>query len=75
MKPVPEISLLNNVPDLYFPVMWFDQGAEIDQEWSDKFKGMVQTPLLLVDIFTYLGIALGSLGIILAALAFMMNRQ
>ena len=64
MKPVPEIDLLSNVSEVYFPVMWFDETAEIDQEWTKKFKNIVQVPFLLVDIFTYLGISVGAICVI-----------
>lgn len=72
MKPVPEIDILSNVSDVYFPVMWFDETAEIDEEWTNKFKNIVQVPFLLVDIFTYLGIAVGALCIIGSVLSLIM---
>ena len=72
MKPVTEIDILSNVSDVYFPVMWFDETAEIDEEWTNKFKNIVQVPFLLVDIFTYLGIAVGALCIIGSVLSLIM---
>ena len=65
LKPKEEISILHNVPDVYLPIMWFDEGAEIDEEWTHKFRNMVQVPFLLVDIFAYLGISVGALCFIL----------
>ena len=50
MKPVDEIDVLKNVSDVYFPVIWFDESAEIDDVWTKKFENMVTTPFLLVDI-------------------------
>ena len=70
MKSVQEIEMLRNVPELFFPVMWFDQSAQIDDVWTKKFKNMVQTPFLLVDIFTYLGISVGVLGVIFSIILF-----
>ncbi len=50
-----------------FPVFWADEGAVIDDENADMYKGMVTTPLLVVDIFIYfIGIACSILGIIVA---------
>ena len=49
--------------------MWFDEGAEIDDEWTHKFKNMVQVPFLLVDIFAYLGITAGGLCLILGTVS------
>ena len=28
--PSPNINILNNVRDLFFPVIWFDEGAEVN---------------------------------------------
>jgi len=61
MMSVEEIGLLKNVPDVYLPVMWYDEGAEIDQKWSRKFKNIVQVPFLLVDIFSYSGMVIGAI--------------
>ena len=61
MMNVEEIGLLKNAPDVYLPVMWFDEGAEIDKKWSRKFKNIVQVPFLLVDIFSYSGIVIGAI--------------
>ena len=71
MKSVDEIDVLKNVLDVYFPVMWFDESAEIDDVWTKKFKNMVTTPFLLVDIFTYLGISLGAVCIIVGIFCFL----
>ena len=49
--------------------MWFDEGAEIDDEWTHKFKNMVQVPFLLVDIFAYLGMTAGGLCLILGTVS------
>ena len=69
LKPKSEISILNNAPDVYLPIMWFDEGAEIDDEWTHKFRNMVQVPFLLVDIFAYLGISVGALCLILGTVS------
>ena len=69
LKPKSEISILHNVPDVYLPLMWFDEGAEIDDEWTHKFRNMVQVPFLLVDIFAYLGISVGALCLILGTVS------
>ena len=61
MMNVEEIGLLKNAPDVYLPVMWFDEGAEIDHKWSRKLKNIVQVPFLLVDIFSYSGIVIGAI--------------
>merc|ERR1712071_507107 len=56
----------NKVDTLIFPVVWVDEGADIDEENLDKLKSMLVTPFLLVDIGTGLLIGIGSLLIILS---------
>jgi hypothetical protein len=56
-----EIVFLKDIKPLpAFPVLWLDEGADIDQENIDKIKSMVTTPLLLLDILKYGMIALGA---------------
>ena len=31
--PSPNINILNNVRDLFFPVIWFDEGAEVNRNF------------------------------------------
>jgi len=62
-----KIVFLQNIKHVpVFPVVWLDEGAEIDQENIDKIKSMVTTPLLLLEIAKWgmlgLGIALTLLG-------------
>ena len=70
MFPSPDIDVLNEVRDVFFPVIWFDEGAEIDKTWTRKYKNMVQVPFLLVDIFTYAAISIGSIFLIIALISF-----
>jgi len=48
-------------PVAVFPMVWLDEGAEIDQENIDKIKSMVTTPLLLLDVakWTMIGLGIG----------------
>jgi len=56
-----EIVFLKDITPLpAFPVLWLDEGADIDQENIDKIKSMVTTPLLLLDVLKYGLIALGA---------------
>ena len=70
MFPSPDIELLNLVRDVFFPIIWFDEGAEIDKTWTRKYKNMVEVPLLLVDIFTYTALSMGSIFLIIALISF-----
>ena len=73
MFPSPDIDVLNEVRDVFFPVVWFDEGAEIDKSWTRKYKNMVEVPLLLVDIFTYTALSMGSIFLIIALISFCMT--
>ena len=74
MFPSPDIDVLNEVRDVFFPVIWFDEGAEIDKTWTRKYKNMVQVPFLLVDIFTYTAISIGSIFLIITLISFCLTR-
>ena len=65
LSQVKNIRVLSEVQEVFFPLLWSDEGADITEEWKSKYKKMVKTPFLLVDIFTYLGITVGSLCIVL----------
>ena len=58
------LTLLSNVPELIFPIMWADETAELDEENADKFKSMVLVPSKVVD-----GVAIG-VGMVLGAILF-----
>jgi len=67
----PEIVFLESINEFpAFPILWLDEGADIDQENIDKVKKKVTTPLLLVDVARYTLIALGVAGVGLAILLF-----
>ena len=67
LSKVKNIRVLSEVQDLLFPLIWSDEGADITEEWKSKYKHMVETPFLLVDIFTYIGITVGSLCMLLSS--------
>lgn len=56
-----KIDVLNKINEMIFPVMWIDEGADIDEENIKVFKGKLVTPILLVDIAKWGLIALGAL--------------
>lgn len=55
-KDLPKVEL--------FPVLWADEGADLDQESEDKFKSMILTPINVVN-----GLSIG-MGVVLGALLF-----
>merc|ERR1711874_836896 len=66
MEAVRQISVLQQVPKLVFPVMWYDEGADITEDWRRYFYRLVEVPLLVVDLVTGLAIsaAILSLGLV-----------
>ena len=59
------------VRNVYFPLMWADETATIDDESADLYKSKATTPLLLLDIFALgFGLGLGSLGVMVSLLFF-----
>merc|ERR1711973_709137 len=66
-----QIVFLKDIPAIpAFPVVWLDEGADIDQENIDKIKSMVTTPLKILDVTKWVLIGLGIAGFLLGALLF-----
>eukprot|EP00088_Acartia_fossae_P047622 TRINITY_DN5167_c0_g1_i1.p1 TRINITY_DN5167_c0_g1~~TRINITY_DN5167_c0_g1_i1.p1 ORF type:complete len:546 (+),score=146.03 TRINITY_DN5167_c0_g1_i1:28-1665(+) len=64
-----EIVFLKSIKQLAaFPVLWLDEGADIDQANIDKIKSMVTIPLLALDIAKYVMIGLGCLLVVIGAI-------
>merc|ERR550519_396753 len=55
------IDALKNVTDVVFPVLWIDEGADIDEENIEMFKSKLVTPILIVDVAKWTAIGLGAL--------------
>ena len=64
---VPGLELMENVPELIFPILWADETAELDDENADKFKSLVLTPTKVVD-----GISIG-LGMVVGSILFVVG--
>jgi len=67
MKPNPYLSVLQNVKEAVFPIVWVDETSTITQDNLDELKKQLITPFLGVDIGVGFMIGLG--GIIWIALA------
>lgn len=52
---------LKNVNDTIFPILWLDEGADIDQENIDKLKSMVIIPLKVLEGVKWAMIVVGVL--------------
>ncbi|XP_078051658.1 scavenger receptor class B member 1-like [Augochlora pura] len=74
LEPSKTVSLFNDVPTIYFPVMWFS----LDVETADMFMDDLKTLLSLSDVFKYIGailVIVGSLTIFIVALLYLLSRQ
>jgi len=70
---VPTIKFLENIKKIpAFPVVWLDEGAEVDQENIDKIKSMVTTPLLIIDVGKFTLLGLGGISLLLGVSMFFM---
>ena len=73
VKAVPELKVFpKEVQKLWkdtilFPVLWADEGADLDEENADKLKSLLITPIKAVNIISIvLGVVLGSVAVILS---------
>lgn len=60
------LTPLKGVRDLLHPILWLEEGADIDDENADKIKKMVVTPLVALEAVQWLLVALGGLGMLIA---------
>ncbi|XP_063546890.1 sensory neuron membrane protein 2 [Cydia strobilella] len=50
LRPIPQISATNNLPNVLLPLFWLEQGIELPEEFVDEVKEKLLLPLRLVDI-------------------------
>ena len=53
----------DELSQVVFPLVWVDEGADIDDENIKKAKGLLVTPFLAVDIGS--GVVIGAGGVLL----------
>merc|ERR1719391_423587 len=64
LMPNQYISVLKNVKEVLFPVLWVDEGATVEGENMKKLKKQLVTPFLAVDIAVGFMIGVGAVLII-----------
>ena len=64
---------MKNVNFILIPLLWVDEGADIDQENIDLLKEMLITPILILEAAKWTLIALGLLLASLGAQFFEFN--
>lgn len=38
MKPIPEVEIMKNMPDIYFPLFWMQESLSLTKKDTDKLK-------------------------------------
>ena len=71
MKKFDGFDAMKNIKDFtLMPLLWVDEGADIDQENIDLLKEMLITPILILEAAKWTLIALGFLLSVLGAANF-----
>ena len=71
MKKFDGFDAMKNIKDFtLMPLLWVDEGADIDQENIDLLKEMLITPILILEAAKWTLIALGLLLAVLGASMF-----
>ncbi len=47
LMPLPEIDVMNNVPEMIFPLMWVEEGVDLNKTFVNQLKYQL---FLLVNI-------------------------
>ena len=55
---------------MIFPLMWVDEGADIDQENIDKLKSMLYTPITILEVAKWVLIVGGFVLLVLGVFMF-----
>jgi hypothetical protein len=72
---IANFTLVSNVRNMVFPIMWADEMAQLDKENADKFISLVLTPTKIVDgVAIGIGMVLGSI-MFLAGMSFLLFKK
>ncbi|KOC69025.1 Protein croquemort [Habropoda laboriosa] len=74
LEPSMSVSLFRNVPNVYFPVLWFS----LEVEATEKFVSDLKMLLSLPNVCIYVGavmVLVGSLIILTTTLLYLLNKQ
>lgn len=73
MDPYRHFTAMKQLPSIdLFPILWADEGAELDEEGANDFKDMVETPIKIVNGLSIgLGIVVGSVLFVIGVITLM----
>lgn len=38
VKPIPEVEIMKNMPDVMFPLFWVEESVHLGRDFTDKIK-------------------------------------
>lgn len=38
MKPIPQIEIMKNMPDIMFPLFWVEEGVDLEKDLTNQLK-------------------------------------
>ncbi|ODM91070.1 Scavenger receptor class B member 1 [Orchesella cincta] len=73
---VPGVNAYKNIQrEFVFPLLWADEGAEMDEESGDDLKGKLITPLKIVNIAKWAILGVGIAVVIAGAVLYFLRRK
>nr|AJM13626.1 scavenger receptor class B-like protein [Mimachlamys nobilis] len=71
----PSFQIVKNIPDVYFPVFWFNESTIVTDDWVDFIKSSYQTPVKIASSIPYVSIATGVLITAISSIAIYKQRR
>ena len=73
MDPYRHFTAMEKLPNIdLFPILWADEGAELDEDGANEFKDMVEKPIKIVNgVSIGLGIVAGSVLFVIGVITLM----
>ena len=77
MKPFEHFDITKNLPIVeLFPVLWADEGADLDPENEQKFKDMILKPINIVNGTSIgLGVVFGAVLVFISCIMAIRGRK
>ncbi|XP_021340282.1 lysosome membrane protein 2-like isoform X2 [Mizuhopecten yessoensis] len=71
----PSFEIVKSIPDVYFPVFWFNESTMITDDWTDFIKSSYQTPVNIASDIPYVSIAIGVLVTLISSISVYRQRR
>lgn len=72
---IPKFSFFDQVPNMVFPLLWFEQGGQMSDKFAGMFSDQLYKPFYYAHIFAYCCIGIGAALTITAVLYFVIARK